>query len=1215
MLLRNKIAIVVVGVGLALTSAYVIGTSERVVARVVRGQLSRVLSAPASFEGASFSFLKGLTLRGLAVLDPADPLGPSLVSAQTAHVDYVLGLFGGSGPRLTGIEIEAPRVRLERSADGSFAIAKILRDTGGPRQPVPRIELRHAEVTFADPTLLAGDPLALRDVSITAVPAARGARSFAGAKVDVTAQSDLLGPVRLAAVVGENEESATVDLDVGSIALDPAAPRRFKGELADRIAALRSRGTVVVRIRGKVAPGIDLASALEADVDVRDASLAVALPESEPGEPAPRPVEITGLAAKLHFADRKVQAKEVSFRALGGVFEASGTLEGIGRQDATLALEAKARQLHLVPETREFLPSHARLVVAAWDLAGTLDVHATAAGPLSSPEVAVETTIAQGHIRFVGYEKNGVRHGFAYDADDVHGTVTFAKDRLHLDAAGRHGPASLTARGDIRLMGAHQHDVPDITVVALDAPLDDDVRRAFAEKAPENFDRWGPSGVAARVTVHVWSDPAVDGEHDVTDVTLELDGRAGFVPHVLPEPLKNVRGRVEITEPVVDGRRESFVRLTDLTGDADGYSVRVSGTVEGGGPTRREDLRIAAAVKEASSGFTRALLGSDMKELDGAKNVVRKLGAAGTLDVDAHLTRERDGTHHEDVVFQLHGTSVRGWGEDIPLAAANVRGLVRLLDTTLHFEDLTGTMVLGEFSPTFTGSGRLEHVDGTPQPMVHLEAAELPLGDSLRKALGTLAAKAARFWETVRPVGSARADAAVDLRPETDRTPFELHLAHIHGGLEPMGLEIDNDDGSFHYDGRQAVISGLSSAIGAAAIHFEEVVYDVASGRLDAFGQVRGARFPEDLEGPIAPDVIAAIREVAPNRTLHAPEFHVRYDPNPGGPAPTVEISGLLIFRPRTRREVADPGYAPDGAIDLDRLVFFLPEGRPVYFQGEGTARGFAFNAGLSVDRFAGPLEFAGAFADRTELSIDTRRARFRVEGYPFENASAQLRMTPRGPHVETKARFIGGDFEAVVGPGPVKGAYHGRMRLVGGELEQFLHLDTDPRKEVATGLVDARVEFTNPTGAKRDLRGAGQIEAHEGRLMDTPGVGDLFRALTLGFYTPSLTDGRMAFDLDGEWLEVRELEVSGRGINVAIVGGEGLIGLDGRLDLLVHLKLDLIPIVILKDLFRILQSPLPETVRVTGTLRNPRVNGRVVGLGQEPKPSGDVTPPSRDPW
>src|SRR5437016_4974095 len=111
MLIRNKVAIVVAGVALAIGSAYAVGTSDAVVSRVVRGELAKLLMAPVSFERASFSFLGGVTIRGVVVLDPAAPLDAPLVTADSAHLDYVLDVFG-TGPHLTGIQVERPRVRL-----------------------------------------------------------------------------------------------------------------------------------------------------------------------------------------------------------------------------------------------------------------------------------------------------------------------------------------------------------------------------------------------------------------------------------------------------------------------------------------------------------------------------------------------------------------------------------------------------------------------------------------------------------------------------------------------------------------------------------------------------------------------------------------------------------------------------------------------------------------------------------------------------------------------------------------------------------------------------------------------------------------------------------------------------------------------------------------------------------------------------------------------
>jgi hypothetical protein len=502
---------------------------------------------------------------------------------------------------------------------------------------------------------------------------------------------------------------------------------------------------------------------------------------------------------------------------------------------------------------------------------------------------------------------------------------------------------------------------------------------------------------------------------------------------------------------------------------------------------------------------------------------------------------------------------------------------------------------------------------------VHVEAQELPLSDPLRQALGPLADKARRFWEDLRPVGTARADIVLDLRPGGDPTPFELTLSHIRGTLLPLGLELDNDDGTFHYDGRRAEVHGLKSAIGAASLEFDDAVYDVATGVFDVRASVRGLHFPEDLEGPLTGKTIAAIVDVAPGRTVHASDVHLVYTPARDAAAAAVEITGALSVRPRTRRGLPDPGYAFQGLLTLDRFVLGLPADGPVSFEAQTRAEDFALRPGLAVDRLNGSVAMSGSLGGEPRIEMRIDDASFRVEGYPLSEVAARVVVAPQGTSVFlTKARFMGGSLDGRIGPGDDTVAYQGRFALSGGDLEQFLRLSAAPQQEVASGRVDVNVSLTNATGARADLRGKGEIDVTQGRLAPAPIATTLWNVVTVGIGgQPMLTEAKMKFDIEGDWLNVTKLEASGSG--GAIENGTGKIAFDGRLDLIVSPRLD-VPLPVIEQILKVFQTAVVPSFQITGTLRNPVVTP-IIGprteteRRREPPPAGDVHPPDRDPW
>ncbi len=1215
MLKRNKVAIVFVAVGIGGVSTYAIGTSDQVVAHLLRRQLATYVRAPCTFRSASFTFLNGLEVHGLTVLDPTDPLGRALLFAELAHVDYTLDVTG-AGPHMTGIDIEKPRVRLERTAAGTFPIqeAFFFPRPEGPSPPRPVVKLSGGEVTFADAAILSQGPIALTGIDVTITPATPKSTDFAGATIEMSASSDLLGPVTARARVGETGTSARVEIDLPSIVIDPSLPRRFAGETARRIAEMSPSGEVTARIVARIEQGEDLGA--EATLSVRGVSLRQAIPPSSPDDPETRPIDVTELNGNLKFVPGRLEARNVVFRALGAVFEADATLSDLATDHPGIDARTHVSGLPLTREILDHLPRSARRVADAYFVTGTVEAGATLRGALSAPAVTVDTKIERGVFRFEGFvDDDGVRRGFPWTAESVSGSVSFDGSTIRLGAEAVHGAASVRATGVVT--DGPLGPIPDVTIVGELVPLDADLRAAFGDRAAQMFDRWGPSGVARRIDVRVSRIDAVDGNEDITEVTIGLDGGAGFRPSLLPVSLTAVTGTVEVLEPVVDGRRESLVRLTKIAAKADDFTIAVEGEIRGSGDVQREDLRVDVVTPDAGGAFRDAVFAApDTTLAGGVKSAVRKLGASGPVVIDAHLVKDAAQVRHDVVKITLEGTSVTGW-DDIPLAARALTGRVSLADDTLTFEDIAGNLVMDDFTPPFTAHGRLAGVSGDLQFDVHFESPEVPLGDALRRALGPLAVKAERFWEDFRPVGNAHAGVVLDLRPDTHPTPFEVTLSHLSGGLMPLGLELDNDGGSFHYDGRTARIRDLESAIGGASIRFDEADLDVATGRLTVRASVRNLHFPEDLEGPLSAETVARIVEVAPGRTIHASGVHIVFEPDPR----SLEVAGVLSIRPRSRRAVPDPGLAPDGVLGVDRLVFWMLPDRPVFFQGEARTDDFALRAGVALDKVSGRVAVSGTLGDPVRFDLTLDRASLRAEGYPLEDVAMAVAVLPRGTRVTvSKASFMSGTLEGFFGPGDDSVAYHGRASLKDAELERFLTFKSAPKKEVSSGILDANLKFTNATGARADLRGEGQISVRDGSLAPSPIFSMIWGLLSLGFGSqPALSDGKVKFDVEGEWLNVRELAVTGTG--GAIEDGRGKIGLDGRLDLSVAPRLDL-PVPLIRQILNLIQMPFVPRVRIGGTLRNPKVSYEyeIATRGdddrrREPQPEGDVERPEREPW
>jgi hypothetical protein len=1211
MLARNKIAIVVVGVGIAVVTAYETATSDAVVSRMLRAGLARSVRAPCSFEGASFSFLHGLEVRGLTVLDPADPLGLPLLAAEKTSVNYVLDVLG-AGPHVTRIDVETPQLKLVRAKDGTFpALNAFLVPPSEDREtPRPHVHLSHGDVAFADAEILR-KPVALHEIEIDITPSTPKATDWSRAQVHLTATSDVFGSVSAEAVVGRNGKSVDVTLELPRVKIEPSLPGRFVGDVGDVIAGLAPRGEVSARVKAHLEENREILADVQAEL--RGVALSVAIPESAPGEPAPKPIQVTDLNCHLRYADDRLESHDLVFKALGGEFRVDSTVDRLWRAAPTIEAKVDVAALPLTRDVRACLPHVARRILAAYDITGDVDAHVTVRGDTSSPAVTAKADVHRGHVCYDGYLLEDGRHiGFPWPADDVEGTVTFDGTTIHAEATGRHGPARAKATVTVTHQPAGG-SIPEVLVHVDEVPLDDSLRHSFADDGEEVFGKWGPSGTAKSVVVHVYRLADVQ-DHDVIDVTVECDGRAEFLPSILHAPVTGASGRVEILEPVVNGHLTSLVRLTDIAATGDGYSIRVAGEVRDDGGVHTQDLVVKIETPDAGGGLRTAALGAEDETIHkGVKDAIRKLGPSGPVGIVAHLLTTPDGKGHDTVAVELRGASITGW-DDIPLAARKLTGRALIADDTLTLENVAGWFVMGDWSPAFTARGRLLSLSGTPQFDVHVESPEIPLGTDLQNSLGPLAKKAEGFWKQVDPVSGTHAALVLDLRPDADPTPFEIRLSGIRGALRPLGLELDCDDGTFHSDGHRHELLGLDAKIGAADVRVDDA--EIAeSGHVTIRGSFRALRFPEDLEGPLSADAVAKIVEKAPGRTAHGSDMVIDYEPE----LHALEIAGNLSIRPRARRMLRDPGLSPEGMLDVSRLVFFMPPDEPAYFQGEAKAHEFSLRSGIAIDRFKGPIEISGTFGDSTTFDLRTSDATLRVEGYPIVDAEALVALKPRGVHVDFKAKYMDGDIEGWCGPGKENVSYQGEFHLKGADLEKAIRDRSGSMGEVATGRFDLNARFQTLKGKDGGLRGDGNLKAYDAVLMQSPGIGAIARFASLGLYTPVLTDAELKFDLDDDWLDVKDLRATGPGLNVSIVGGEGKIGFDGRLDLAVYPRVD--PgVPIFKQIAYLIQGPVPRRVRVRGTLRNPTTEWEptptnATSRRREPQPEGDVEAPARSPW
>ena len=802
------------------------------------------------------------------------------------------------------------------------------------------------------------------------------------------------------------------------------------------------------------------------------------------------------------------------------------------------------------------------------------------------------------------------------------GTVLVDAARVDIDAVARHGPAQVEVRGvtDVSPAGVPR---THIDVVGRDVPLDESLRAGFRERAPDVWDPWQPQGTLGTVRVQVTQGGDLPLHATVSDVRIDLDGRARFRPGLLPTSLGSVHGAVE----VLDGAGVSRVFVEDVVAAGDGFRVAVDGVVEGEGASARERLDVRVDAPAVGRELVPALLRSD-RLTPAVKRALTLLRPRGSLRAD--VTLHATGSARDDAVtVHLDGASIAGW-EDVPLAADGLRGTVSIGADTLRTERLQGTVLGGV---PFSLGGRLEGLAGDApggevRPYLVVDATDLPLGERLRTGLGALGRDAAAFWDALAPTDDARADVNVVVRPPgAPGGPLDVTAKRLRGGYTILGFDLRLADGEAVW-GESGARATARGRVGNGDFDARDVTWDAASGDVSLTLATRGLDFPRDLSPLFPPEAVRSLEASLPGRVLHAPRLDVRHDRG----ARRTELSGELALRPRNRDD-ASPGLAPELSVTIDTGSVWQPDGAPVSFAFTGALGDATLQVGTEVRIDACAIEATGSFpAEGTAVDARIRDARLHVLDLPVEDTRFDLFV--RGGHVrleELAGRLFGGRLTGRVGAGGERHAYAGRFEIEDARLEAIVG---GGENRARTGDVAGFVRFRNPGGEPEELEGSGRVDVSDARIARVPGLTPVMNAVNRAMFglaqvEGDFHEGHVEFDLRGSRVLVRDIHLAGPNLlglgPTELRDGDGEIALeDGRIDVVVYPRvrvdpLGLDPIGIVDRLTRGFQAFLGR-LRVTGTLRNPRVVQEVVPGGREdlhpqPQPAGDLLPYGDERW
>jgi hypothetical protein len=1225
MRVRNRLALVAAGAVCLIATVYLTVTRENAVEARVRALLADELRAPCSFEAAEFSFLDGLTIRDLIVLDPEDPLRPPLVVVKEARVDFHLDLLG-SGPRLTVVHLKQPRIRVTADSAGQPTLLAVLpeADPDAPAPDLPVIRIVDGTVDLeGPPALQPGETATATSIRADVIATSEGVRVPDG-------HARLGGLGRLEFTLHTVQEARTIDLTVRAPEVDVASflAETHIDRLREALEPLDPAGQVDLDASLRLLDGV--VTDVSATVDVVDAAATVGIPDKE-GLPDPEPFVLTLNQASLRLRDGRLTVESAEGRALGAPLSIQGYAD-VGKLlslppppgGAAIDVTVQLRGGHVGPAIRPHFPKHLRRIRDAFALEGITDAEVYVRGKLPDPAVDATLDIRDVRAGYAGYldEATGRRRGFPWYAEGIVGQVRIAGPRVELEGRGRHGPAAVSIEG--YHVATPQGPRTEIRVVAENVPVDEDLWAAFQDRAEATLGPWQPSGFAERVEVLVEENPAVASGDAGTQVTVHLDGRTTFVPHVLPAPLREVRGIVRILEPADGDRRISRVELEGLSARGDGFTLTAAdGHVVG----KDEHLKVQVDVEQIAGPFHDALQESSTLT-DGTKRAFRLLAPRGSALVDVQI--ESSGGARDDVVTaRLRGADVQGW-EGVPLAVRALEGVIRYEDGELSTTGLTGEALAGA-SVQVTGSlSELDRSD--PRISLDLEAVDVPLDTRLRDALGTLAEPASTVWDELPGDPDLRAEATVRVRPEgAPEGRLAFRLRNLRGGVRVLGLPLRLREGEAEFASSSGIVKGsLRAERGSGELSVDEFVFDTGSEDLDAGLTARGLAFPEDLVPLISPEAAATIEETLAPSLLHLPELALSWN----GADRRLTLRGSAAVRV-TSAGIEQDGLHVRSAVDLQEVVLHLPPDAPVKVEGRATVRETSLDPGIELTELQGPVGFRGVLGgDPSSFEIELSGGSGRIIGLLLDDLS--FRLEQEGSRMWLRpvtATFYGGSFEGEFVRGGPRLDYRGSFSV---EDADFAEYSDDQERDAMAGRLNAKVRFRRPPGPDAQLEGTGEAQLTGAEIL-VPWVSASLRAIDDALFGIAAIEGHfhegtLSFDLRGQRALIRELHFEGPsvplllGATLELQDGNGAIDLvEGRMDLIVYprLRLGLFGIDPTGILDRIvgLAQFMVRRLRIEGTTRNPRTRWEVIPtdiedeFARRPRPIGEVRPYGPAPW
>jgi hypothetical protein len=197
--------------------------------------------ANVTVESARLRLLGGIAVSELRLARRDDADMTNFLHVPSAIIYHDKEQLLGGKLAIRKLELERPRLRVFRDADGRWNLADILASPD-LRERIPTIIIRQGTIVVEDRRARGAEPLEIKDVNLTVINDPVLTVTFDGSGV-----SDATGPLRLTGSWQRDSDRTSLTCDAPSVPVGPALVRRLSGacpEAAEQLRELTGQGNL-----------------------------------------------------------------------------------------------------------------------------------------------------------------------------------------------------------------------------------------------------------------------------------------------------------------------------------------------------------------------------------------------------------------------------------------------------------------------------------------------------------------------------------------------------------------------------------------------------------------------------------------------------------------------------------------------------------------------------------------------------------------------------------------------------------------------------------------------------------------------------------------------------------------------------------------------------------------------------------------------------------